>query len=235
MNEEALAELARAARATISHEAAARHWGMRVAAGSVLPTLTVARNRSYCGPPGVTLHRRDLEPKERRIRFGVPVTSPLRTVLDLAATLPHADAVVSLDAALESQLVKPHHLAAALPCLRGPGATRARAVILAADGRSQSIPETLIRLWLSADARVGRVVPQLRLRVGGHPYDLGLPELRVVLEFQSWQWHQERSVWVRDARWGNQAYAAGWGFVQLVHEDVLLGSDHVRSLVLGLL
>ena len=52
---------------------------------------------------GYVIHRtRDLRPGDVRSHWGIPVTSPLRTLLDLSQTLP----LDALDAALAEALVR---------------------------------------------------------------------------------------------------------------------------------
>jgi hypothetical protein len=67
------------------------------------------------------------------------VTSPARTVVDCARTLPPRDALAIADAALASRRVTPAALASAVARAKGwPGARQARCVVALADGRRES-------------------------------------------------------------------------------------------------
>jgi len=80
---------------------------------------------------------------------GVAVTSLLRTVVDLARTLPFEPAVVALDAALQRRRLDPDHLADRAAALgRTPGARAAARAVGFADGRSESVGESRSRVLL---------------------------------------------------------------------------------------
>ncbi|MGY1639851.1 hypothetical protein ACI782_01800 [Geodermatophilus sp. SYSU D00703] len=80
---------------------------------------------------------------------GVAVTSPVRTALDLARTLPLEPAVVVLDAFLAGVEARHEELRTALADMAGTRGSRsaARAVDLA-DGRSESVGESRSRILL---------------------------------------------------------------------------------------
>jgi hypothetical protein len=78
---------------------------------------------------------------------GAAVTNPVRTALDLARSLPHEAAVVSLDAALRLGLVGHDALRTRLLDIAGtPGSRSAARAVQAADGRSGSVGESRSRV-----------------------------------------------------------------------------------------
>ncbi|SNR42109.1 type IV toxin-antitoxin system AbiEi family antitoxin domain-containing protein [Blastococcus mobilis] len=80
---------------------------------------------------------------------GLQVTSPVRTALDLARSLPHEAAVVVLDAALRLGLLDRDALRARLLDIAGaPGSRSAARAVLFADGRSESVGESRSRVIL---------------------------------------------------------------------------------------
>jgi len=81
---------------------------------------------------------------------GAVVTSPVRTALDFARSLPHEAAVVSLDAALRLGLVGHDALRTRLLDIAGtPGSRSAARAVHAADGRSGSVGESRSRVILN--------------------------------------------------------------------------------------
>lgn len=67
----------------ISHESAAAVYGL----GDILPSkvdLTVPMNFRKKPPQGVVLHKATLSPTDTEMREGFRITTPLRTVLDMA-------------------------------------------------------------------------------------------------------------------------------------------------------
>src|SRR3954471_9971641 len=73
--------------AVLSDASAAALWGLRPSA-PIRPDVSV-RTSAGRARPGVRIHRRaGLRPDETTTCDGIPVTTPARTVLDLAARLP---------------------------------------------------------------------------------------------------------------------------------------------------
>ncbi|MDQ2749594.1 MAG: type IV toxin-antitoxin system AbiEi family antitoxin domain-containing protein, partial [Actinomycetota bacterium] len=112
---------------------------------------------------GVHVHR------TTSAKFTLPVgqvecTSIARTVVDLAREHGPQAGIVPLDFALRRELVSAADLAHTLEhCRRWPGVTQARAVIAAADARSESPLESLSRMKL---ATFDLPRPELQLAIG---------------------------------------------------------------------
>ena len=80
---------------------------------------------------------------------GFEVTGPVRTALDLARSLPHEAAVVTLDAALHIGALTQGALRERLFDIAGtPGSRSAARAVSAADGRSESVGESRSRVML---------------------------------------------------------------------------------------
>ena len=80
---------------------------------------------------------------------GLQVTTPIRTALDLARSLPHEAAVVTLDAALHTGVLAHEVLRERLFDIAGtPGSRSAARAVRAADGRSESVGESRSRVIL---------------------------------------------------------------------------------------
>lgn len=78
------AVLAAGPRALLSHRSAGQLWGL-VPRFTIEPEVT--RPGHFRGNPGIRAHRSSVKSDERRMVEGIPVTSPFRTVFDLAAVL----------------------------------------------------------------------------------------------------------------------------------------------------
>jgi hypothetical protein len=92
------------------------------------------------------LHVAGLEDDEVMSCRGVLVTTPARTVCDLARTRGLRTGVVAADAALHAGLPRADLEAAARRCAGWPGARTARAVVQFADERAESPLESLTRV-----------------------------------------------------------------------------------------
>jgi hypothetical protein len=125
------------------------------------PELTLVR------PPGTPLahvrgwHAAGLPPDHRQQLHGLPVTTRARTVADLARRLPRPAGVVLADAALRDGVDRAAVLNVLSRCTGWPGTATAIATVLFADGRAESVLESLARVWL-ADA--GLPAPDLQAR-----------------------------------------------------------------------
>jgi predicted transcriptional regulator of viral defense system len=86
---EAAALLACGDAAVLSHASAAAVWGIRAHTGGPVD-ITVARGHR-AGQDGIAVHRSPLKRSEVRTRCGLRVTSPARTLHDLATTLSPED------------------------------------------------------------------------------------------------------------------------------------------------
>ena len=181
-----MAELAAAA--VCSHVTAAAIHGLPVwRIGLAQVHVTRARRSGARRGRLVHVHAAALAPPELDVVAGLPVTTPARTVVDVARTVPFEPAVAVADAALRAGLVTLEELAEALArAAHRPGAPAARRVVAFADGRSESVGESRSRV---AIARAGLPTPVPQWAVRDHRgrlvgrTDFGWPQLRTVGEF----------------------------------------------------
>lgn len=133
------------------------------------------------------MHTAPLDADEIVFVGGIAVTSPARTIADIARRAPFEQAVVIADTALHRHLTSPSELAAAVSrAVRWPGVPAARRVVEFADGRSESVGESRSRVAI-ARAGLPPPVPQWEVvRFGGcvlGRVDFAWPKLRLVGEF----------------------------------------------------
>ncbi|MCA0144511.1 hypothetical protein [Blastococcus sp. LR1] len=194
------------------------------------PGTSTARTAVLCG------HVARLRDDEVVQVAGVAVTDAVRTVLDLARSLPHETAVVAIDAALHQGLVTHETLRARLFDVVGsPGSRAAARAIAFADARSESVGESRSRVVL---ARWKLPVPELQFEVRSPAgllvarTDFAWPEDRLVGEFDGRvkygrlrrpgesagdAVHREklREDAIRDERWGVLRW--GWADLETPH------------------
>ncbi len=220
-----------ALRAVVSHDSAATLWGLELAH---LPSqcVTVPRNRSRGSFPGVTVRRADLA--ETAVRDGLRVTSALQTVLDCAATLTLAQAVVVADSALRAGLVTSDELRSAAARARGPGAPAVRRVVALADDRCGSVLESLLRVLLT-EAGLAPTCSQWTVRDAEGRFvarvDFAYPGARLLVEADGFEFHSERADYRQDRRRANAYALADWSLLRFSWEDVTLDPDYVVATV----
>lgn len=135
--------------AVASHETAARLWGIPVL-GRPTGVIHLTRGRRRTGTdhfPGVTVHHAAVPEHHRRVRHGVPVTTPARTVMDLARAGKFRAGVSAADGALRLRLcTRDEMLAVTEDCAGWPGVRRARQVARFADRRAANPLESISRV-----------------------------------------------------------------------------------------
>ncbi|MFC7490092.1 MULTISPECIES: DUF559 domain-containing protein [unclassified Knoellia] len=218
--------LAHARKARLSHLSAALHYGWKV---KVVPnkaqiTLPYKRRLRAEHRSDVDPHWADLKPQE----VDDEVTSPLRTVLDCARTLPFDEALAVADSALRSRMVHPAELRRAGPGLRGPGARTARRVIEHANGKAANPLESVIRALAIEEGF--DLTPQMQFAESGifAVVDLGSEELRLVVEAEGYETHGTRGGLRRDCRRHSLFAVWGWDSLRFAYEDAMYEQDWVR-------
>ncbi len=146
------AVLAASAPTTVaSHESAATIWGIALLNRSSADELRLTRPsmsaRGRRDRDRTRISSAELPASHVRRKGGVRVTSPARTVVDLARSLPFRDAVVVADSAMHRGLVSRTALERMLiDCSTWPGIAKAARAVAFADKRSESPLESISRV-----------------------------------------------------------------------------------------
>jgi very-short-patch-repair endonuclease len=171
--------------ATLSHTSAAALWRLLPSPDAVHVTLT-ARRRD--GPAGVAVHH--AARAERRIRDGIPVTSPLRTIADVAGMVGERELDRAVAEALALRLVRPPQLDALVTAAAGRrGVATLRAIL---DGGPRLTRSEAERLLLRVVARANLPRPRTNVRLGDREVDAYWPDARLVVESDGYATHSGR-------------------------------------------
>jgi very-short-patch-repair endonuclease len=206
--------------AALSHHAAGALWEMRPTAFALVDVTvprTGARSR-----PGLRIHRpRTLSDDEVTSRHGIPVTTPARTVLDLAASLSERELQRVLDEAQVRRLATAPSLvalAAAHPGHRGTGAL-GRALRDHTPGTTLTRSE-LEERFLALCRTHGLPQPEVNVRVAGLEVDFVFARHRVAVETDGWRFHGHRAAFERDRRRDAALTRAGYRTLRFTHDQV---------------
>jgi Transcriptional regulator, AbiEi antitoxin/Protein of unknown function (DUF559) len=152
--------------AVVSHQSAATLQRIDLIGPTMsLVTLTWPPVRGWRSPPGVRLHAGKLPAAHVTAEVGLLITTPARTVIDLARTLDFRGGVVAADSALHNKLTTVDELRSVLAaCPLRSGIGRAAAVLDFADGLAESPLETIARI---AFRDGGLPPPELQVWLGG--------------------------------------------------------------------
>ncbi|MFL6238301.1 MAG: type IV toxin-antitoxin system AbiEi family antitoxin domain-containing protein [Actinomycetes bacterium] len=221
----------------ISHDSAAAWWGMELSHSPERQHMTLPRHRGRKrdSVPGWRLHRAVLPAGDVACKDGLPVTTPLRTILDCARTLPLAAAVALADSALRKNLVRLGELEAAVASLpRGPGRRRVQHVVDLLDPKAGSVLESLLRILLWENGLLPAQTQFELCDAAGRwvgYFDFAWPELRLVIEADGFEFHSQREHLRRDCRRHNALTKRGWWLLRFTWEDVVLFPDDVIATV----
>ncbi len=223
--------------ALISHRSAAAWWGFAPAYPGEVEVI-VASSRSD-SRQGLRVHRtRSLPDPDRRVHRGLPITSPTRTLLDLAL-----DGYPALERAVAeaqvAKLITAGQLAAAIAAHRAqPGTAQLRT--LAGDdlrGFTRSEAERRLRT-LCRNAHLPG--PQANIHLHGWEVDLLWPAQRLVVETDGFAAHGHRAAFERDRRKQAELVAHGYRVIRLTWRQlceeplavvaILAGALSARSL-----
>ncbi|MGH3433980.1 MAG: hypothetical protein ACRDQB_14205 [Thermocrispum sp.] len=215
--------------AVASHRTAARVHGIPIPPGTFAEQVTVQRAQRRIQRRELVFHGRAMGIGDVMMIDRVPVTSPARTLVDLAGSFKQLPAVWAIDDALRRGLTDRRAIGRSLAQRpSAPGETRARDRIRQADGRAESILETAGRLAL-ADAGLRLPIPQYQVDDGAGFVaflDGAYPDDMVGLEFDGHGPHSRPEAIFRDRQRQNSLMRLGWTILRFTWWDVMYGTSH---------
>jgi very-short-patch-repair endonuclease len=215
--------------AVLSHVGAAQLWGVagstRLEPGGLEVTVPGHRNPRA---EGVVVHRRSLADDDVAVCDRIPVTSPVRTLVDLVARLSVPRLEAAINAADKLDLVDPDTVRQALEGRNGQHGVAALRRVL--DRRTFALTESeLERRFLPIARRAGLPLPETGVRLNGFKVDFFWRELGLVVETDGLRYHRTPAQQARD-RLRDQAHAAaGLTPLRFTHDQVAHESRRVES------
>ena len=202
-------------RAIVSHRTAAALWGLLDSQDAEKPVKLTLIARGAHPRRGLKVHRvATLPAADLRRHRGLPVSSPARTLVDLAGCLSTLELENALAVCRNRNLARDGQIRAALE--RAPwraGAASLRALLDAETvARTRSRAERrLISLLGAADLPE----PIANAIVCGHEVDLHWPAQRLIVEFDGWETHRTRAAFETDRRRDQRLIAAGYRVIRI--------------------
>ena len=207
-----------------SHRAAAAVCRLAGGREGVLE-ISVPRGRRI-RQPNLVVHEVRLPAVDVTSVDAIPVTTPTRTLLDLAAVV-SADVVEeALDDALRRGLTSIARLEWRIAELgRRPGIAVVRK-LLAARGDPTAVPQSVLEtrlLRLIKRARLPAPECQHEVKDGGRlvaVVDFAYPDLRLAIEADGYRWHSGRAQWQHDLVRRNALTSRGWRVIHVTSHDL---------------
>lgn len=211
--------------ALLSHGSAAALWGIGPeGAGPVDVSI-----RRHCGVsrPGISARVRPRLP-ERDVteRHGIPVTTPVRTLIDQATELAPNRLERMVNEADKHDVIDPEALREALDDYAGERGIKPLRALL--DRLTFRLSDTELEvLFRPIAAKAGLPTPLTKEMVNDFEVDFYWPDLGLVVETDGWRYHRTASAQTRDALRDQIHTASGLTPLRFSHYQVKYEPRHV--------
>ena len=205
--------------AVLSYTAAAALWGML--RGGAVTEVTVPTTAGHLRRDGILVHRQRLPAAHVTAHRGIPVTTPIRTLLDLAAVASLNELFKAFEQAKVRLHMPPAPLAAEVisrPRRRGNAKLRR---ILSGSVDPADVRSVLELRFLRMCAAHGIPRPQVNVRIDAWTPDFFWPDRRLVVETDGYEFHRTAAARRRDARKAEAMRELGLTVVRLTWSDVV--------------
>ena len=200
--------------AVLGNVHAAALWDLRPTPRGRINVTVVSTGRRQRA--GIRVHSvRELPADQVTTRNRIPVTTPARTLADLAGTVGRPQLARALEAAEALHLLDVPSLLAA--SADRPGAARIRELVEHALPRTRSDFEAA---FLDLCDRDGLPRPRTNTQVHGYEVDAHWPEHGLVVELDSWRHHGTRAAFERDKERDAELDAVGIETLRLTYRQV---------------
>ncbi len=175
-------------------------------------------------PHGIRVHRSaTLARRDITRQRGLAVTSPARTLLDLAPRLSERQLARAVN---DARLARYLHLADLVDLLeripRHPGARRLRPFADAHEGPTRS---TLEDAFLEFCARFELPTPEINVMIAGREADAVFRAERLIVELDGYGFHDGRAAFEDDRERDAQALASGLATIRVTHARITQAPD----------
>jgi Transcriptional regulator, AbiEi antitoxin/Protein of unknown function (DUF559) len=215
--------------AVLSHRSAAAFWGIGSEhRGSIDVSVT---RHCQLSRAGVRIRSRPaLSVEDVTSRREIPLTAPVRTLIDLATELTPNRLERMVNEADKHDVIDPEALRAALDDHAGERGVRPLRTLL--DRLTFRLSDTELEvLFRPIAAKAGLPTPLTKEMVNGFEVDFYWPRLGLVVETDGWRYHRTASAQTRDALRGQTHTAAGLTPLRFSHYQVKHEPEHVLRIL----
>jgi very-short-patch-repair endonuclease len=172
---------------------------------------------------GIKVHRR--KSFDVRIHGGIPATSPICTIIDIAHGLGEAQLERTINEAVNRDLVD-------LDELRAAARGRSRKIVRLLDRDTFAVTDTMLeQRFLRIVRRAGLPLPQTQRRLEGGRVDFYWPALDLIVETDSLRYHRTPSQQRNDLLRDQTHFKAETRTLRFSHWQVWHEPDHVETIL----
>jgi very-short-patch-repair endonuclease/predicted transcriptional regulator of viral defense system len=213
---EMAAALASGPRAFVSHRSAAPLWQLLPRRPDAARVEVSVEERDVGRRPGIRSHRvRPFEPDEVTAVDGIPVTSPERTLLDLASVIGARDLEQALARAERHELTSTDKLLSLVNRHRRRRGIRVLRALLESDAQPSLTRSEAEERFLALIRKAGLPRPQTNVYVGGHEVDFFWPDQRIIVEIDGFAFHSSQKKFENDRRRDAELAALGFQVIRV--------------------
>ena len=195
--------------------------------GPAIEVSTPGRSKSR---PGILVHRAAELAEHVGVESGIPVTSPARTLIDIAQRLPASRLAAAANDAMVRGLVDQDRLLAALAA--HPGRRGVRTLRRLVERHTFVLTDSeLERRFVPIALRAGLPPPRTRQIVNGYRVDFYWPELGLVVETDGLRYHRSPTQQAIDRERDQAHTAAGLTPLRFTHRQVRHQPYYVESIL----
>jgi len=210
--------------AVLSHRTGAAHLGIwQWNASDVEITLPASSDRR---PAGVLVYRRSLDLSELIVHERIPVTCPLRTLLDLAVLLRPQQTAAALNEAVKRDLLDLEQAREQLETFAGTRGVRPLRELI--DRHTFRLTDSeLERVFLRLVRQAGLPLPETGRHILGFKIDFFWPALGLIVETDGLRYHRTPEQQAHDRLRDQRLVGAGLTVLRFTHHQVRHQPAHV--------
>jgi very-short-patch-repair endonuclease/predicted transcriptional regulator of viral defense system len=217
--------------AALSHASAAALWEIRPSAAARID-VSVRTSGGRAKRPGLRIHRAPkLRTEEITEHQGIRVTTPARTLLDLAATLSRRALERALDEAAIKELYDLTSLDAIARAHTGERGAKALAATLTHEAGTTLTKSELEELMLAICREYDLPRPRVNGDVAGLEVDFVFAAERIAVEADSWSYHRTRRAFERDRERDAILARAGYRTLRFTHRQMTSDAAGVAAAI----
>jgi very-short-patch-repair endonuclease len=217
--------------AALSHDSAAAHHGIRRDRSRLIHVSLIAP-RDGRSRRGVRVkRRRSLSDADIIAHDGIPTTSIVATLVDLATFLGDTQLERAVNKADALDRIDPERLRQAIEGMARPGAPRLRMLL---DRHTFAVTESVLEQhFLPIVARVGLPPPETQRHFPPHRVDFYWPSRNLVVECDSLRHHRTAIQQTEDLKRDHAHYYAERERLRFSHHQVVREPDYVERILRG--